>query len=142
MRSCWPFALTLCLGIARAQTYSTGFESPAYTVGTLAGQNGWQSTGTPPADFTVTTAVAHSGTQSVMLDTSTISDTWAWVDLSSFNVAANPIVTTTVWVFLTNPNGASASDFGLDSYNSDDSLRLGFLAIDGTNAIIGGEDGS
>jgi VPDSG-CTERM motif len=49
-------------GSAPATTiYSTGFEPPAYSPGTIHGQNGWIAT----SDSTIQTAVVQSGTQAL-----------------------------------------------------------------------------
>lgn len=51
--------------------YQTGFESPTFTVGPLAGQDGWNvfSGGGTPNAVTVETAVADSGSQAVEVNT-------------------------------------------------------------------------
>jgi len=43
--------------------YTTGFESPSFTTGTINGQGGWTVYG---STSTVTTAAAHSGSQSLL----------------------------------------------------------------------------
>lgn len=49
---------------ARAVTlYATGFESPTFAVGAIAGQNGWATFG--PSGAIVQTAVVKTGTQAV-----------------------------------------------------------------------------
>lgn len=48
---------------AMAQSYSTGFEAPLFSTGSINGQNGWSVTN-PSYAQAVTTADAHSGTQS------------------------------------------------------------------------------
>jgi hypothetical protein len=47
--------------------YATGFESPAFSVGTIQGQDGW-STFNSPAASTVQNTVAAAGTQAVRVD--------------------------------------------------------------------------
>jgi len=51
---------------ARADSYSTGFESPAYTTGPLAGQNGWLEFGSTIA--TVENFFAYAGSQAVFVN--------------------------------------------------------------------------
>ena len=60
-------------GRARAGViYQSGFESPTFTVGPLAGQDGWNvfSGGNTPGAVTVQTAVVDSGSQAVEVNTS------------------------------------------------------------------------
>ena len=62
-----------CDGLAHAGViYQTGFESPTFTVGPLAGQDGWNvfSGGGTPGAVTVQTAVVESGSQAVEVNTS------------------------------------------------------------------------
>jgi hypothetical protein len=51
---------------ARADNYSTGFESPAYSTGVLAGQNGWLEFGSTIA--TVENFFAYAGSQAVFVN--------------------------------------------------------------------------
>ncbi len=51
---------------ARADNYTTGFESPAYTIGPLAGQNGWLEFGGTIA--TVENFFAFAGSQAVFVN--------------------------------------------------------------------------
>jgi hypothetical protein len=47
--------------------YSTGFESPTFTTGDIAGQNGWEVFGNPTYAAQVESGVAESGTQAVVV---------------------------------------------------------------------------
>ncbi len=53
--------------VAASVIYATGFESPAFTTGSVNGQNGWATFGSAAAS-TVQTAVAASGTQALAVD--------------------------------------------------------------------------
>jgi hypothetical protein len=60
---------------ASAGTFSTDFEAPAYTTGSINGQNGWQVTN-PAFVQNVTSATALSGTQSFLRSNNTASGTF------------------------------------------------------------------
>jgi hypothetical protein len=62
-------------GTASAGTFSTGFEPPAYTTGSINGQNGWQVTN-PAFVQGVTNAAALSGTQSFLRSNNVASGTF------------------------------------------------------------------
>src|SRR5262245_39981231 len=48
---------------------SQGFEAPAYTLGNLEGQNGWQQSSDPGTSTAVVESpIANGGTQAVQLD--------------------------------------------------------------------------
>lgn len=65
-----PFAAILTLAsLSAVSAYAdinTGFEPPAYSLGLLAGQNGWQVFG--PGVVTVEAGLVYSGTQAVFAD--------------------------------------------------------------------------
>jgi hypothetical protein len=61
------FVLMAALALpAYADIYSTGFESPTFTPGAIAGQDGWITFG--PGLSSVTSSFAKTGSQSVFVD--------------------------------------------------------------------------
>lgn len=62
--------LAFCTVVANATTvYSTGFENPPFTLGSLNGQNGWATFGN--ANIVVQNSVVKSGLQAVEIDAGT-----------------------------------------------------------------------
>ncbi len=98
-------AFSICA--SAGNVYQTGFESPAYTTGTLNGQNGWFNSTIP----VVETAVVHSGSQAVGFDASKDPGGQnAVVTPLSFTASpANPVVTVQVDAYFTQP--ASGNTF-------------------------------
>jgi hypothetical protein len=63
--------MCLCVTTTWAGTnYSTTFESPAFTTGSIGGQDGWTLFDSPANVADITTAAALSGSQSLHIDTS------------------------------------------------------------------------
>jgi hypothetical protein len=84
MRSFFPFAAAVGVlalaGAAQATPiYATDFEAPAFTTGSIAGQNGWSTFG---SQGTVESGVALSGRQAVMVDGAATGQTGPFVTLN------------------------------------------------------------
>ncbi|NMH59512.1 hypothetical protein [Alteromonas ponticola] len=63
------FYAALVSGSAHANViYSTGFESPAFSVGDIEGQQGWQVYGDETGEAVIQNAESSSGTQALELD--------------------------------------------------------------------------
>ena len=92
--------------------YQTGFENPPFTVGPLAGQDGWNvfSGGGTPNAVTVQTAVVFSGSQAVEVNTAQASGQTGpfRFDQSS---ASDTIVTMQAEVLLTSSSIQTAWQF-------------------------------
>jgi len=89
-------------------------------LGNINGQQTWIVQGDP---FTVTNEAkfARSGTQGVVFDgVSATATSWAWVDLLHTPVPAEPVIHSTVYVFVeTDPQARGVtSAFGLDAYQT------------------------
>ena len=54
--------------ILAATVYSTGFESPTYTAGAVAGQDGWSQDIGATSSITVQSATVKTGTQAVQFN--------------------------------------------------------------------------
>ncbi len=69
--------------------YATGYEPPAYSVGALAGQDGWSADGTPVGQ--VQTGTVKSGAQAVVFEAGLVP---GWQHLAgrgvAYNSAGNP----------------------------------------------------
>lgn len=61
---------------------SQGFEAPAYSLGILAGQNGWLLDNNPPGPFTVQNTLAQSGSQAVRATGGGTGTNWTFPDIS------------------------------------------------------------
>jgi len=92
--------------------YSTGFENPPFTLGPMAGQDGWTvfSGGGTPNAVTIQSAVSFAGSQAVEINTSAASGQTGpyHVDTSP---AADTIVTMQAEVMLTSSSVQSAWQF-------------------------------
>ncbi len=60
-------AVASILPAAAGTLYTTGFESPTFTTGDIAGQNGWEVFGNPTYAGQVESGFAESGTQAVVV---------------------------------------------------------------------------
>jgi hypothetical protein len=106
------------IGQAHADViYQTGFENPPFTLGPLAGQDGWSvfSGGGTPGAVTVENTVSFSGTQAVEVNTALASD-----QTGPFRIDQSPssdtIVTMQAEVLLTSSSVQAAWQFaGLTS---------------------------
>ena len=106
--------LPACAGVL----YSTGFESPTFTTGPIAGQNGWAVFPGPTSAVQVESGVAESGSQAVEIIPSlavgqtgpnyAITDADSVVELSAYIFLASSS-TQSGWQF-------SATGAGLDGY--------------------------
>ncbi len=65
LRLCITLALASVLPAVAETVYSTGFESPTFTPGTIQGQNGWAVFGTTPSAAQVENTFAQSGSQAL-----------------------------------------------------------------------------
>lgn len=126
---------------AETDLLSTGFEDP-FTAGPLGSQQQWIVQGDP---YLVTTAspFVRTGSQGVSFDgVSAAATSWAWVDLLHTPTAAEPIIHTTVYVYIeTDPlNRGVTSAFGLDAYRDVPSFtRTGAVRLraDGNAQVLG-----
>lgn len=125
---------------------SSGFESPGYAVGTLAGQNGWTSLGTGVG--AVQSSIVQSGNQAVSLSGNSPNGFWAWPSFG-YTPASGEIVSATAGLM----RGSSASatkNFGyfFDAYGSTDEIgRIGIAENAGSlvavaTTISGGNPGN
>jgi PEP-CTERM motif len=70
---CLAVAVTLTLvNLSAAGTYSTGFENPPFSTGSINAQDGWTATGASYEQAVVNT-VAHTGTQSFFRNNNVVS---------------------------------------------------------------------
>ncbi|HZH98848.1 MAG TPA: hypothetical protein VEX38_07735 [Fimbriimonadaceae bacterium] len=120
--------------------YSTGFEAPTFTSGTIGNQDGWQFY--PSASFaTIQNSVVATGSQALKMDTSTISSNWLWKPLSYDSNVHGSIVTTTA-KFLYQPDARGHSAFGFDAYDISGANRVAGLMVGGDGlARLLGSDG-
>ncbi|MFO0908913.1 MAG: PEP-CTERM sorting domain-containing protein [Isosphaeraceae bacterium] len=88
-------------GVARAQViYSTGFEAPTFTTGTLSGQGGWTVLG--PTNLTVVeNTFASTGTQAVRINALGNIDSGGAVLPVSFGIGNGPMVDVSVDQYFT-----------------------------------------
>jgi len=114
---------------------SGGFESPGYSLGTLAGQNGWTSFGTGVG--AVQNSVVQSGSQAVSLSGNSPSGFWEWPSFG-YTPAPGEIVRATSGL----RRGSSATatkNFGFffDAYGSTDEIgRIGIAENAGTLVAV------
>jgi hypothetical protein len=66
--------------------FSTGFEPPSYTLGTLNGQNGWTNSSTPVVENTV----AFAGSQAVAFDSTGVTGQNLALHPLTYNSATDP----------------------------------------------------
>jgi hypothetical protein len=104
---------------------SQGFEAPSYSLGNLAGQNGWVSQGTAVAS--VQSSVVRSGNQAVSLDGTTT--TWYWP-----SVAYTPAPGEVIQISADIRRGSSATtakNFGffVDVYDNTAGVRICRMGI-------------
>lgn len=94
---------------------SHGFETPYYTAGSLAGQNGWITDGTGAA--TVQSAIVQGGSQAVEL--SGTASTWHYPALN-YTPGAGEVISISTGIYR-GSSAAATKNFGffLDAYNSD-----------------------
>jgi hypothetical protein len=143
------FAIVLgCLAVSTVPAYAditTGFEPPEYTVGPLAGQNGWQVFG--PAVVTVEDFMAFGGTQAVFVDggASATSQSGPYIgttagpllDLSAEIYLASS-GTETSWQFADIGAGLIGFAGGIDIYPTIDPLTSSIYAITGSGGDLVG----
>jgi hypothetical protein len=116
-----PLALiAMALPGQAAVIYSTGFETPTFTTGAIAGQNGWGVFG--PGISTVENTLAKTGSQAVFVDGGTASQsgpfhadttTGPMVDLSA-DIAIFTATTQTAWQFAATGPGLLGYMGGID----------------------------
>ena len=92
--------------------YQTGFENPPFSVGALAGQDGWSvfSGGGTPGAVTVQTAVVNSGSQAVEVNTAMASGQTGPYRIDQ-SPASDTIVTMQADVLLTSNSAETAWQF-------------------------------
>ena len=123
--------LALAAALSATSTYaatlfdSQGFEAPAYSLGSLTGQNGWTSQGTAAA--TVQNAVVASGSQAVSL--AGTATTWHWPSVG-YTPAPGEIIRVNTDI-RRESSVASAKNFGyfVDVYDNTAGLRIGRVGI-------------
>lgn len=99
--------LSLCMApISRADTvvYQTGFESPTYSPGGFAGQDGWFGT----SIASVQTATVQTGAQAVEFDASLDTNNTQQLIERVMTLTSAPIVTVQTSFYLTSAGAASA----------------------------------
>jgi hypothetical protein len=118
--------------------YSTGFEAPTFTVGALAGQDGWNQFG--PSTATVENFFTLTGSQSVFLDGGTATQAGPWhqdpsagtpyVDLSA-DIAIFTSTNQSEWQFAATGNNLTSFLGGIDITQTDqiEAITLGFPVI-------------
>ncbi|MEZ6095294.1 MAG: PEP-CTERM sorting domain-containing protein [Pirellulaceae bacterium] len=118
----------VCLGAlqswASADVINTSFESPEYSTGTIVGQNGWLASSSNNGGVAVVDdSNAHTGSQALMVDTSTLGGPSWWY--KPFNVdAAGSSVEIEFDLFLESNVGDNYSIFGVDIYNTSSSFSI------------------
>jgi hypothetical protein len=132
-------ALASLSAVSAYADINTGFEPPAYSVGLLAGQNGWQVFG--PGVVVVESALVYSGTQAVFVDggSSAVTQsgpyyqttTGAMTDLSAEIFLASSS-TETGWQFASTGSGLFGYAGGVDIYPTSNPLVSNVLAITGS----------
>lgn len=129
-----------CALVAVAQAtvvYSTGFESPAFTIGNLDGQNGWDGhTYGNPSAAKVQTGVTHAGSQAVKIDSGPIyPSAWYVKDVSFDPVAAGTPIVTVAWSMRLDTGSSNSSGWGVDVYGANGGSRVGYMQVDSTNHV-------
>jgi hypothetical protein len=125
---------------------SFGFESPTYTLGGLAGQNGWTSLGAGVG--AVQNSVVQSGSQAVSITGNSANGYWDW---QSINYTPSPGEVVSATSGLRRGSSITAiKNFGyfLDAYGSADEIgRIGIAENAGTlvavaTTVVGGTPGN
>lgn len=108
------FAASLAPAFGATLFDSNGFESPSYSLGSLTGQQGWNTDGTGLA--TVQNSIFQSGSQAVAL--SGTASEWHYPSLN-YTPAAGELVSISTGIYR-GSSAATAKNFGffLDAYNS------------------------
>jgi hypothetical protein len=130
-------ALLAALAVPAHADYMTGFENPPFTVGALAGQDGWNQFG--PSTATVENFFAKTGSQAVFVDGGTATQAGAWhedpsagpfVDLSA-DIAIFTSSTQTAWQFAATGNSLTKYLGGIDilANNQIEAITSGFPVI-------------
>lgn len=134
---CALAALLLPISHASASIlYSTGFESPEFVPGQLAGQAGWQTTASDfsrPATQIINTN-ARTGTQCLKIDALTISGTeWSFVPINFTADASASIVRIGVDMLVeTGPD--KSQGYGIDAYDRA-GVRIGQFSLATSNLL-------